>query len=235
MEHYSLEKWADFAREEIGEQEKAEMQSHLDNDGCKKCSKVLALWQRVQTTARREQSYQPPDSIVRSIKGTFAIQGPRRASRGVRAIAELLFDSARSPLPVGVRSSGTALRQLLYGAGDYRIDVRIETQADADKVAVVGQVLNSDDPDEIVGVVPVTLVRAGKVLSESFTSPFGEFDVECDRRGPFELRVALPTEVLTLPLIQPTSDDANDSSETIDSKRLRKRSPRRKKRTRKKV
>ncbi len=211
------------------------MQSHLDNDACKKCSKVLDLWWRVQTTARREQSYRPPDSAVRSIKGTFAIQGPRRASRNARAIAELLFDSARIPLPVGVRSSGAALRQLLYAAGDYRIDVRIETQADADKVSVVGQVLNSDDPDDLVGMVPVTLVRAGKVLSKSFTSPFGEFDVECDRRGPFELRVTLPTEVLTLPLIQPTSDDRNDSSKTTDTKRLRKRHPRHSKRTGKKV
>ena len=235
MEHYSLEKWADFARQVIGEQERAEMQSHLDKDGCRKCSKLLGLWRRVQTAALREQGYQPPDSVVRSIKGTFAIQGPRRASRGVRAVAELLFDSARSPLPVGVRSSGTALRQLLYGAGAYRIDVRIETQADANKVAVVGQVLNSDDPDDLVGMVPVTLVRAGKVLSESFTSPFGEFDVECDRRGPFELRVTLPTEVLTLPLIQPASGDTIHTSETNDSRILKKRSPRRKKRTRKKV
>jgi hypothetical protein len=234
MEHYSLEKWADFARQVVGERERVEMQSHLEN-GCGKCSKVLSLWQRVHQLARHERSYQPPDSAVRSIKGTFAIRGPRKAGRAVRALAELLFDSARSPLPAGVRSSGTALRQLLYGAGHYRIDVRIEAQADSDKVAVVGQVLNSDDPDEIVGVVPVTLVRAGKVLSESFTSPFGEFDAECDRRGPFELRVTLPAEVLTLPLIQPASGGSNDSSETNDSKRLRKRPPRHKKRTRKKV
>jgi len=235
MEHYSLEKWADFARQVIGEHERIEMQSHLDNDACKKCSKVLGLWRRVQTTARREQSYQPPDNVVRSIKGRFAIHGPRRAVRGVLRIAELLFDSARNPMPAGVRSSGTTLRQLLYGAGDYRIDVRIETQADADKVAVVGQVLNSDDPDDLVGMVPVALVRAGKVLFESFTSPFGEFDVECDRRGPFELRVTLPREVLTLPLIQSTSGETKDSSETADRKRLRMRLPRRKKRTRKKV
>jgi hypothetical protein len=235
MEHYSLEKWADFARQVIGEHERIEMQSHLDNDDCKKCSNVLGLWRRVQITAGREQSYQPPDSVVRSIKGTFAIQGPRRASRSVRVIAELLFDSGQNPLPAGVRSSGTALRQLLYGAGDYRIDVRIETQADADKVSVVGQVLNSDDPDDLVGMVPVTLVRAGKVLCEAFTSPFGEFDVECDRRGPFELRVTLPTEVLTLPLIQPASSDTSSTSETTDSRILKKRSPRRKKRTSKKV
>jgi hypothetical protein len=234
MEHYSLEKWADFARQVVGEREKAKMQSHLE-DGCGKCSKVLGLWQRVHQFSRHERSYQPPDSAVRSMVGTFAIRGPRKAGRTVRSIAELLFDSSRSPLPTGVRSSGTVSRQLLYGTGDYRIDVRIEARADSDKVAVVGQVLNSGDPDENVGVVPVTLVRAGKALTESLTSPFGEFDVECDRRGPFELRVTLPSQVLTLPLIQTEFAATEIPLKSPDSKRLKRKSSRSKKRTRKKV
>jgi hypothetical protein len=235
MEHYSLEKWADFARQVIGEQERSEMQSHLENDGCTKCSKVLSLWQRFQAVARQEHSYQPPDSVVRSIKGTFALHGPRRVGRAVLAVAELLFDSARNPLPVGVRSTGTALRQLLYGAGNYRIDVRIEPQPDSRKVAVVGQVLNSAEPDEIVGVAPVSLVRGGKVLATSVTSPFGEFDVECDLAGPFELRVQLPTRELRLPLTEPMFRGITEPLEPIDSKGVRKTPRRIRKRTRKKV
>jgi hypothetical protein len=235
MEHYSLEKWVDFARQVIGEQERAEMQSHLDNDGCRKCSKVLSLWQRVHVAARRELSYRPPESAVRSMKGTFAFQGPRKATRGARSVAALLFDSAANPLIVGVRSAAATSRQLLYGAGNYRIDVRIETQSDSQKIAVVGQVLNSADPDEIVGAVPVTLSRGRKILAEAVTSPFGEFDVECDQKGPFELRVMLPSEVLTLPLIEPTLGDIEGVPETTHSKELTRKPGKRKKRTRKKV
>ena len=235
MEHYSLEKWADFARQVIGEQERAEMQSHLDNDGCRKCSKVLSLWQRVHVAARRELSYRPPESAVRSMKGTFAIQGPRKATLGTRSIAALLFDSAVSPLTAGVRSATTTSRQLLYGAGNYRIDVRIETQSESQKIAVVGQVLNSANPDEIVGAVPVTLARGRQVLAEAVTSPFGEFDVECDQKGPFELRVMLPSEVLTLPLIDPTLGGLDEVPEMTHSKHLIRTSGKRKKRTRKKV
>lgn len=235
MEHYSLEKWADFARQVIGEQERAEMQSHLDNDGCRKCSKILGLWRRVHVAARRELSYEPPESAVRSMKGTFAIQGSRRGTSGARSIAALLFDSAVSPLAAGVRSAATTSRQLLYGAGNYRIDLRIETQSDSQKIAVVGQVLNSADPDDIVGAVPVTLARGRKVLAEAVTSPFGEFDVECDRKGPFELRVILPSEVLTLPLIEPTPGGIDDVPELIHSKGVIRSPGKRKKRTRKKV
>ena len=235
MEHYSLDKWADFARQVIGEQERAEMQSHLENDGCTKCSEVLGLWQRVQDVARHEHSYQPPDSVVRSIKGTFALHGPRRAGRAALAVAELLFDSARNPLPAGVRSTGTALRQLLYGAGNYRIDVRIEPQPDSRKVAVVGQVLNSAEPDEAIGVAPVSLVRGGKVLATSVTSPFGEFDVECDLGGPLELSVQLPAKELRLPLTEPILRDVTEHLEISDSKGVRKPPRRIRKRTRTKV
>ena len=235
MEHYSLEKWADFARQVIGEQEKAEMQSHLDTDGCKKCSKVLGLWRRVQTTVRQEQSYQPPDSIVRSIKGTFAIQGPRRVSRSVRAIPELLFDSARSPLPVGVRSSGASPRQLLYGVGgDYRIDVQINAQADASKTDIAGQVLNSIEPER-VHALKVALLSDRKIVSESVTNQYGEFQLIADRTGRFHLKLGLPGKEVTLPAIEPLSVGPENLPEMADSPRLRKLRRRARKRTRKKV
>lgn len=236
MEHYSLEKWADFVRQVIGEQERAQMQSHLDNDRCKKCSRILDLWQRVKVAARQEQTYQPPESAVRSMKGTFATHGRSNASRGIRAIAELLFDSSRSPLPAGVRSSGTSPRHLLYGVGgDYRIDIQIEAQPDSDKVAVVGQVLSSVNPDEIVGVAPVILVRGTRVLVESLTSPFGEFDLECDLAGPLELRIKLRTTEIRLPLSEPIPRDTKNRTEATDSTRLTNSRRRLKKRTRKKV
>jgi len=225
MEHYSLEKWADFARQVIGERERAEMQSHLDNNGCRKCSKLLGLWKRVQVAARNEQSYQPPESVVRSMKGAFALHRPRKAIRGVRAIVEVLFDSARNPLPAGVRSVGTAPRQLLYGIGDYRVDLRIDPQGETGKADVSGQVLNSVEPSR-VHALKVALLSDRKVLSESVTGQFGEFQLVADRTGRFHLKVGLPGQEVSLPAIRPAPDAAEEKSISTDSKRL-KRSPRR--------
>ncbi len=234
MRHYSLEQWVDFARNVVGPQEKAEMESHL-GDGCKQCSKTLSLWQRVHNVGRQEHAIQPPENAVRSIKGAFAIYGPRKVRKAVRAIANVLFDSAATPLPEGVRSAATAERQLLYGVGEYRIDVRIEPQLDSDKVALVGQILNSTDPGKSVGAVPVRLLGGRAVLVESMTSEFGEFCLECDLGKGFSLRVQLPMEELSLPLVEPIVKSAKDSSESTDSKRVSNLPERRKKRTRKKV
>jgi hypothetical protein len=230
MEHYSLEKWADFALQVIREQERAEMQNHLDIDGCRNCSKLLGLWQRVQVAARNEQSYQPPDSVVRSMKGAFALHGPRRATRGVHAIVEVLFDSARNPLPAGVRSVGTVPRQLLYGIGDYRVDLRIDPQGETGKADVAGQVLNSVEPSR-VQALRVALLSDRKVVSESVTGQFGEFQLIADRSGRFHLRVDLPGREVSLPAIQPTPKDIDETSHSSDFTRLKKAHRRSRKRT----
>jgi hypothetical protein len=234
MEHYSLEQWADFARQITREQDRAEMQSHLDNDGCRKCSKILGMWKRVRAAARREQNYQPPENAVRSIKGTFAIHGPGRVSRGAGLIAELLFDTGQNRLAVGVRSAGTAPRQLLYSAGVYRVDVRIEPQADSGHANVAGQVLNSAELNP-VDAVRVALLSDRKTLSESVTGQFGEFQLVADPSCRFHLKVYLPGQPVTFPAIEPTPNPVEGRTQDTDSKKLNKYHRRGKKRTRKKV
>jgi hypothetical protein len=233
MRHFSMEQWIDFARNVVGPRERAEMESHL-NDGCKRCSQALSIWQRVSEAGRRESAYVPPASVVGAIKGTFGIRAPRRVGRAARAIASLLFDSARTPLVAGVRSAATGERQLLYGVSKYRIDVRIEPQPNSERVALVGQVL-STDPGESIGAVPVRLCRGQRLLIESMTSPFGEFDVECDLGKGLQLRVRLPQEELCLPVIEPTIERSSLLRKSTDLNRLSNRITRNKKRTRKKV
>jgi hypothetical protein len=234
MRHFSMEQWIDFARNVVGPRERADMESHL-TDGCKQCLKTLSLWQRVAEAGKREAAYTPPESVVGTIKGTFGIRGPRRVGRTAQAIASLLFDSARTPLVAGVRSAPTAERQLLYGVSKYRIDVRIEPQPNSERVALVGQVLNSTDPGESIGAVPVRLCRGRRVLVESMTSPFGEFDVECDLGRGLQLRVRLPKEELCLPVVEPTIERSKGIPEAIDTKIVSSERGRDKKRTRKKV
>jgi hypothetical protein len=202
MEHYSMDEWIDFARGVVKAADKATLLKHLEL-GCRQCSDALNLWQHVHQIGRQEQALDPPESAVRAMKGAFAIHGPRRQRRGAVSIARLLFDSAMSPAQAGVRSTASPARQLLFGVGAYRIDLRMEPQPDTDKVAVIGQVLHSEDPGEALAALPVALVRGRKVVAETVTSRFGEFNLECDLDGRFHLRVKLPSEELQFGLIDP--------------------------------
>jgi hypothetical protein len=229
MDHFSMERWVDFARGLVAPQERASMQGHLDA-GCKQCSKALGLWKHLHQVARKENELQPPDSAVRAMKGTFAIHGPKKQRRGALAPAKLLFDSGLSAVQTGFRSSGSSARQLLFGVGTYRIDLRMEPQLDSDKVAVIGQVLHSADPQEGLGALPVALVKGRKVVAETVTSKFGEFNLECDLEGRFHLRVKLPAEELQLALVEPILPPGSLLPLTYDSKEFNKIMKRRKKR-----
>lgn len=233
MGHYSMEQWVDFARGVIGERERAAMQSHLEN-GCRACSESRRLWERVHTLSRHEQAHEPPKSVVRALRATFALHGPRKVRRGTPAVASLLFDSLRSPLAEGVRSGASVARQLLYGVGNYRIDLRMEPQPSSDRLTLVGQVLNSADPGVQIGASLVRLVRGRKIVAESTTNRFGEFRLESDTQARFQLRLQLPAEELRL-AIEPSIELPNGSLEHADSKTLIGSAARRRKSTRKKV
>jgi hypothetical protein len=222
MRHYSLEKWVDFVRGVVPEDEKREMQSHLET-GCKQCSKEMSMWQRLQQVARREPANTPPAGAVRTVKAAFANRAAGRLQHEYPEVASLLFDSFRGPQLAGVRSSASASQQLLYGAGDYRIDVRIEPQMDSDRVVLIGQVLNSADPDELLSSRPVSLLKGRKILAESVTSEFGEFQIECELQENLRLTVLLPEgREISLHLLEPVGNEAAESMQLAEKKRIRK-------------
>jgi hypothetical protein len=235
MTHYSLKQWVDFARNVVGEDEKRKMETHLKS-GCVRCSKELGIWQRLHQLARRESAYVPSDGTVRTVNASFANRTTRRTDRAKPGIASLLFDTLRSPLLAGMRSTGTVPRQVLYGAGTYRIDVRIEPQMDSERVILMGQVLNSANPEERLPELPVTLFKGRKVLAESMTKQFGEFQIECELDGGIRLMVMLPGQAeVILPLIDPTFGIEERQSHQTDSNSLTGKPKAEKKGTRTKV
>ena len=201
----------------MGPEEKKAMQSHLE-DGCKECSKVFGAWKGVRDVARHESSYHPPESLVRTVKGMGAIFGLTKSRQGKPLIARLLFDSSRCPLPAGVRSSPSIARQLLYGAGDYQLDLRIEPREDSDKISLVGQILNSSEPDQAVGAVPVVILKGQKILAQCVTNRFGEFQVDCSLESSLQLRAGLPRgQAICIRLIEPTGRGFDAKPDVADS------------------
>jgi hypothetical protein len=220
MQHYSLEDWTDFARNVAAKGKKAEMQSHLDT-GCKPCTKVYSMWQRVSEAAHREAAYEPPRDAVQTVKGLGVIHGLGRAPKKSLNLVQLLFDSFQAPVQAGVRSSAATARQLLYGAGNYRIDLRMEPQADSEKVALVGQVLNAVDPSPTSAPIPVVLFKGSKILSVSRTNSFGEFHLECDLDSDLKLHFRIPSEMeVWIPLVDPARSAAPEPADPTGVKGL---------------
>ncbi|PYV09407.1 MAG: hypothetical protein DMG23_10970 [Acidobacteria bacterium] len=106
-------------------------------------------------------------------KSPSPLEAPRKALPLGVQIAKLVFDSFRQPLPEGIRNVGPRARQLLYQAGNFSVDLRLDPGPDP--ASLVGQLMDSTRPDPGIANVPVTLFRSGSRVSKTVTNRLGEF------------------------------------------------------------
>lgn len=171
MKHFGEAQWADFVRNLLSPTKRMAMQQHID-DGCKKCSDTLRIWQSVSSITEAESSFAPPADTVRVVKSQFADIRPA-ASSGVR----LVFDSLLQPATAGTRGSASA-RQFLYETDEYYIDLRLEPRAEADRACLIGQVLNRAGADRSAPGLAVRLQEGANPIAHTSTNEFGEFELE---------------------------------------------------------
>src|SRR5262249_17739290 len=152
------------------------MQQHL-NAGCKTCSKLSGLWDRVSRAAKREPSYEPPESALRHVRHAFVALTEPRKKRGVLEIPRLVFDSLWQPALAGVRSTAGTPRQVLYRTGEFAIEMRLEPEPVSERVNIAGQLSRADgEAGALVEVAVVVSGAKGKV-AETVTNRFGEFQL----------------------------------------------------------
>jgi hypothetical protein len=174
-EHFADEEWLDFTRHQDGEDQRSRIDAHLQA-GCDRCERSLQLWQKAFTFARQDAAHEPPDAVLRQLKGQFALQRPDLERAPLPA--SLVFDSFRQPAAAGVRSAGPMPRQLFYKAGRYAIRLRTVPVADTDRLLIVGQVIDEDDPGRRLGDVAVLIFKKDATVDRTLTNRLGEFVFE---------------------------------------------------------
>ncbi len=178
-EHASEEDWFDFARQQAAPALRARLEQHLEK-GCSRCARTVQLWRAVLDVADQEAAYRPPDEALRQLKGDFARRRPKGLLERVAARAALVFDSFRQPQPAGVRTAGAAPRQLLYKAGRYSIRLRLEPGTDAERLSIVGQLVDEQHSPAAVQDIAVIALKGTKTVDRTLTNHLGEFVLEPD-------------------------------------------------------
>jgi CheY-like chemotaxis protein len=130
-----------------------------------------------------------------------ALFRPEAVFQDVTHVARLISDSFRDPLPAGVRGLHDQSRRLLYAAGSITVDLLIEPKAGSNRVALVGQILDSAKPDRRFDGVPVTLQGWKSSVARTTAEEFGEFhlDFNFESNISLEIRIA-DTNCITIPL-----------------------------------
>ena len=178
-EHFSEEDWFDFAHQQAAPSVRASLERHLEK-GCSRCTQTVRLWRAVLDVADQEAAYCPPDEALRQAAGDFALRRPKGLLERVAEQAALVFDSFRGPLPMGVRAAGASPRQLLYKAGRYAIRLRLEAAPEADRLSIVGQLVDEHQYPAAVQDIAVLALQGRKTLDRTLTNHLGEFVLEPD-------------------------------------------------------
>ena len=134
---------------------------------------------RFTESAAREVTV--PDLVVIAAKSILAAKAreteglTRVALRRLRAV--LQFDSMFDLQPAGARSLplGCGSRVLLFRAGEYSVDLRLEAEPEQLNWTLVGQLSNDDNPSDEMSDLPVLVMAGKKVIGKTFSNGFGEF------------------------------------------------------------
>jgi hypothetical protein len=190
--HYEFAEWADFARGTAGSKTREKVQAHLGS-GCKECGELARFFSELVQRAASDAAYHIPDYALRNIRTIFALQQPQEVRLLPRTVARLIYDSFREPLLAGVRSQQSTAHQLMYVAGPYSVDLRLEQEQGAPRVRLTGQIANRKRASG-VPEVPVFVLSRDLVIGKTSTNKFGEFAVEYPPSNKLRLFAPIPGE-----------------------------------------
>jgi hypothetical protein len=187
MKHLKALEWNNLLRHVTSDHRRKATQNHSET---RPNPRAAALWQKVANATDVEASYQPAAETVRVAKAAFAIASLSASGGEVVRVAQLLFDSFSHPAPAGIRSAPTRIRQLLYRAQPYQIDLQIELRQETNRLVVTGQLLDVSHPEMIGRDVHVTLSNRRGSVVKTITNQYGEFRGEVENSGDLELSFA---------------------------------------------
>jgi hypothetical protein len=138
----------------------AQEQVRVHVSACPRCAEQVVWLDRVIRLMRMDDAEDPPSDAIDRVKRMFRTQPTpdRLVLQRIRAVVR--FDSAKLPQALGMRAGQTGVRQLLFYAEGYDLDLRI-TPADT-MWEVSGQMLGPDASGQVelrgqAGAVAVTL------------------------------------------------------------------------------
>jgi hypothetical protein len=168
---------------------KAGIQAHMSS-GCETCAENHRWLKEMLAVMEKDDSFDFSEETVAWSVAQFKAASATAPSR-MQILATLIFDNIVPPRPVDVRSMAAPAvsRQMLYQAGGYDIDLRMEELEGAGVILILGQIATTGKkPDELAGM-SVELARHGLGFEQEDTKR-----TETDTRGMFRLRDLTPGE-----------------------------------------
>ena len=202
MTKFDITEWSDFARGAVDPEDEALMREHLAT-ASPATRRTVEILCRVAEVGRSDHEDPVPEHAVRIAKAIASVPrrqaAPDRASLWRRLRCAVTFDSLLEPAPAGTRNLEGAVREVVFEADSYRVDLRLEHELEPRSTVVVGQI-TSGGAARPMSRLPVFVFSGKDEIGQTLTSEYGEFQFEALPREPLELCVVAGEDFLEIPL-----------------------------------
>ena len=169
---------------------------------CKSCDEIRRWLNEILSVTARDDSFEFPEEIIQWSVAQFKAASALTPSR-TQLVARLIFDNLRPHQAVEVRSTTlpVASRQMLFRAGNYDIDLRLEVAEGANTMLIIGQIVNAGrKPADLVGLAVRLLSRDSMAKEEvrGETDTRGMFRLRGVAAGNYDLVITLPESDLSI-------------------------------------
>jgi hypothetical protein len=176
------------------------MRAHLES-GCKRCAETVGWLEELTPLAAFDASLDVPEELL---SRALALYRPRESEDWIERLqqiaAELVSATTPEQQPAGVRSITFESERMLYRAGDYLVDLKLDRPDAGASAEIVGQVTNEIDRQTQLDGVVIQVVAAGRTLGQTETNQFGEFIIARPDRPSVILRLAMKREGIRIDL-----------------------------------
>lgn len=185
MKHPDPGTWSDFVRGLASPGDRSALGAHLGS--CDACRRTMVQLEHVAAVAQVDRRLVPPAHLVRWARALFSTPRPDTATAPL--LGRLVYDSLAAPAADGLRSDARISRHVLFEAGTFALDLRLEYERGLSRVTLTGQLLDRQAPDRRFTDVAVQLARGRTEVASAPCNRFGEFQVTYEPTGRMRLYV----------------------------------------------
>jgi hypothetical protein len=186
----SLEELLGLIQGTLDGRTKTDIARHLST--CSECEENHGWLSQMLDLTATDESFDFPEDVIHWSVAQFKAAGASAPSR-MQILARLVFDNLLPARAIEVRSTAppAGTRQMLYSAGNYDVDIRIEQLPDMNSFLLIGQIMAAGNAGlELAGLT--VHLTGGPSVAAALTDARGMFHLRSIKPGEYDLIIDVP-------------------------------------------
>jgi hypothetical protein len=203
MTHLTYTALLSYIGNQLSDDDRAEVETHLYSDSCQLCGEKAARLRVVLDAVSKDRSVAPPEAVLRNALNVDLKQPVSLAQPFLQMLAKLQFDSRLQLSPMQARGVAKT-RHMLFSTP--QLDIDLEITPDKGEHNLVGQILDSEQANEPSMAFVSLKNETGEMLQGTETDSLGQFTFQQVPNGVYDLVFDLDSQEVFISSLELMND-----------------------------